>query len=252
MGQNPSHFKGKPKNPVESVSWLDAVRFCNQLSEREGLKPFYEISGETVQVPDWNGTGYRLPTEAEWEYACRRGRATRYCFGDDEAAWVSSPGSVATRMGEPMRWARSARMPLACTICMAMSGSGVGTGTADYYKSPLWTTPWSLAGLVPGDPRRELDIIPRFVRAADRHRAAGLPGQQPGLPRGPSPVRRLSSRQDRVEAELVVEGLAGGATESRGGAQPAGAGATGGVGHAGVRQWGFRDSGPRSGSGRAL
>ncbi len=74
MGTNPSNFQGKKiegsssNHPVDKVSWEDAVEFCQKLSE----------------LPEEKAAGrvYRLPTEAEWEYACRAGRKTAYTFGE--------------------------------------------------------------------------------------------------------------------------------------------------------------------------
>lgn len=80
-----------PRRPATEVSWLRAVRFCNALSEWEGLDAAYAVDGDEVRWYD-DSDGYRLPTEIEWEYACRAGSAGAHYGPIGEIAWTASDG----------------------------------------------------------------------------------------------------------------------------------------------------------------
>ncbi len=168
MGTNPStfHAKGRFKervagmdtrsHPVDSVSWLEAVRFCNKLSEKHGIEPYYVLDNDKVTIR--GGTGFRLPTEAEWEYACRAGSEATYPFGEkkDELgahAWLADNSGDATHpvgvkkanafglfdmLGNVPEWCWDRYDPRYYDRMPSSDPPGAGAGEIRVYRGGAW------------------------------------------------------------------------------------------------------------------
>jgi formylglycine-generating enzyme required for sulfatase activity len=172
MGRNPAKFIG-PDRPVERVSWLGAVQYCNMRSLREGLQACYDPK---TLACDFTADGYRLPTEAEWEYACRAGTTTGYSFGSDAGqlpkyAWFKANADKAThpvKQKAPNPWG-----------LYDMHGN-VAEWCGDFYAE-------SYPGGEAGDPRGPASGQERVLRggswasSGEACRSAARAGETPGF-----------------------------------------------------------------------
>lgn len=146
MGENPSHFHDAgPDHPVENVSWINVMAFCDRLNQRYG-----------GHLPA--GYCFQPPSEVEWEYACRAGLQARYCFGDDTArlseyAWHrENSGGITHPVGEkaPNAWGLYDVHGLVTEWCCDQKGEypaapavdwiGTGTGAIRSMRSSTYGT----------------------------------------------------------------------------------------------------------------
>ncbi len=187
MCTNPSHFTGNDSLPVETATWFDAVLFCNALSKQLGKDTVYSFSAVSgypgngssgladISI-DYTKHGFRLPTEAEWEYACRAGSATTYFWGcemDTACCWYYDNSNLVTH---PV----ATRKPNAWGL-YDMSGN-VRQWCNDWYA------PYDSTAAAQNDPIGPLAGVSKANRGGGWYLSCGLdPGTTRSADRGNSP-----------------------------------------------------------------
>lgn len=186
----PTAGETQSKRPVYGT-WFNAIEFCNKLSEREGLTPVYTITGiirgteswnenliiSARVIENWGNNGYRLPTDAEWEYACRAGSTSYWYFGNTESQLVNYAWYDANSNGESHEVGK--KLPNAFGLYDMHGNEGEWCWDwFDYYQPGAQTNNPRGPDSAPGDVRTVRNASYNYdsgsLRSSYRH--GGIPG----------------------------------------------------------------------------